>query len=58
VFGIMHAYQDVGGAARAAILGAVLAVPVVLTGSIVPAMVAHAAIDLTSGLLLARWLLR
>ncbi len=58
VFGIMHAYQDVGGAARAAILGAVLAVPVLLTGSIVPAMVAHAAIDLTSGLLLARWLLR
>jgi membrane protease YdiL (CAAX protease family) len=47
VFGIMHAYQEPAGAARAAVLGAVLAVPV-----------AHAAIDLTSGLLLARWLLR
>lgn len=58
VFGIMHAYQDVGGAARAAILGAVLAAPVVATGSILPSMVAHAAIDIASGLFLARWLLR
>ncbi len=57
VFGLLHAYQDAGGAARAAILGAVLAAPVVATGSVLPAMVAHAAIDITSGLVLARWLL-
>ena len=57
VFGILHAYQDAGGAARAAILGAVLAAPVVATGSVIPAMVAHAAIDMTSGLILAKWLL-
>lgn len=57
VFGILHAYQDVGGAARAAVLGAILATPVLATGSVLPSMVAHAAIDLTSGLVLARWLL-
>ena len=57
VFGILHAYQDVSGAARAAVLGAILATPVLATGSILPSMVAHAAIDLTSGLVLARWLL-
>lgn len=57
VFGLLHAYQDAGGAARAAILGAVLAAPVVATGSVLPAMVAHAAIDMTSGLILAKWLL-
>jgi membrane protease YdiL (CAAX protease family) len=57
VFGIMHAYQDMSGAARAAVLGAVLAMPVLATGSLIPAMVAHAAVDLTSGFLLARWLL-
>lgn len=57
VFGIMHAYQDAAGAARAAILGAVLAAPVLATGSVLPSMIAHAALDITSGLLLARWLL-
>ena len=57
VFGILHAYQDVSGAARAAVLGAILATPVLATGSILPSMVAHAAFDLTSGLVLARWLL-
>ncbi len=57
LFGILHAYQDLAGAARATVLGAVLAAPIVATGSLVPAMLAHAAIDLASGLLLARWLL-
>lgn len=58
LFGLLHAYQDAAGAGRAAILGLVLALPVVVTGSVVPSMIAHAAIDLTSGLVLARWLLR
>ena len=58
LFGLLHAYQDLAGAGRAAILGLVLALPVVATGSVLPSMIAHAAIDLTSGLLLAHWLLR
>lgn len=58
VFGVMHAYQSASGAARAAVLGALLAAPVLATGSVVPSMIAHAAIDMTSGLWLAPWLLR
>lgn len=52
VFGWMHAYQDLGGAIRAGSLGALLALPFVLHGSILPAVLAHAAIDLISGLFL------
>lgn len=57
-FGVAHAYQQPAGALRAALLGLLLAVPLALHGSIVPAIIAHAAIDLLSGLWLARWLLR
>ncbi len=56
LFGIMHAYQDAAGAARAAVVGAILAAPVIATGSVVPSMLAHAGMDLMSGLVLARWL--
>lgn len=58
-FGLAHAYQ--GGAAtfKAAILGAVLLIPVLVTGALLPAIIAHAAIDILSGLtmrnLLRRW---
>jgi membrane protease YdiL (CAAX protease family) len=58
VFGILHAYQNPLGAARAGVLGAVLAVPLLATGSLFPSMVAHAAIDVLSGIWLAPWLLR
>jgi uncharacterized protein len=58
VFGIVHAYQHPVGALRAALLGAILALPLVLHGSIYPAILAHALIDILSGLWLARWLLR
>jgi membrane protease YdiL (CAAX protease family) len=58
VFGLMHAHQGAGGALRAAALGAVLCVPVLLTGSLYPAMAAHALADVAGGLWLARWLLR
>jgi CAAX protease family protein len=54
VFGALHAYQHLGGAVRAALLGALLCVPTLLTGSILPSVIAHAGIDLISGLLLAR----
>jgi membrane protease YdiL (CAAX protease family) len=52
-FGLAHLYQGPRGAARATALGAVLVIPVVATGSLVPSIVAHAAIDLISG----RWTL-
>jgi membrane protease YdiL (CAAX protease family) len=52
VFGLAHAYQEVTGAARAGILGALLAVPVVLSGSLWPSMIAHTAIDIASGIFL------
>lgn len=52
-FGLAHLYQGPSGAARATALGAVLAIPVVVTGSLVPSMIAHAAMDIISG----RWTL-
>ena len=58
VFGVVHAYQSPLGAVRAALLGALLALPLVFHGSIVPAILAHTLIDILSGLWLARWLLR
>jgi membrane protease YdiL (CAAX protease family) len=57
-FGVAHAYQQPAGELRAALLGLVLAVPLLTTGSILPAIAAHIAIDLLSGLWLARYLLR
>jgi len=50
-FGLGHGYQDGVGMVRAGVLGFVLAVPMLLTGSLLPGMAAHAVIDLT---LLAR----
>jgi membrane protease YdiL (CAAX protease family) len=50
-FGLGHGYQDAVGMIRAGVLGFVLAVPLLLSGSLLPGMAAHAALDLT---LLAR----
>lgn len=55
-FGIVHAYQGAVGVLRSGILGVMLAVPLVLTGSLWPAILAHAAIDVIAGALLGRWL--
>lgn len=44
-FGLAHAYQGAAGMLRAALLGALLAVPVLRTGSLYPAMLAHFLID-------------
>jgi membrane protease YdiL (CAAX protease family) len=49
VFGMLHAYQRPAGAARAALLGVLLAVPFLWTGSILPSVFAHAALDLAAG---------
>lgn len=57
-FGMMHGYQSVTGALRAATLGAVLAVPFLVTGSLLPSMAAHMLYDLIAGLMLADWALR
>jgi membrane protease YdiL (CAAX protease family) len=44
-FGMAHSYQKLNGAARAALLGGLLAWPVVRLGSIYPSMAAHFLID-------------
>jgi CAAX protease family protein len=54
VFGVLHSYQRVLGALRAALLGLALAVPFLVTGSLLPSMVAHTTIDLLGGFWLVR----
>jgi len=49
LFGIGHAYQGVQGAVKATLAGAVLAAVVVATGSLIPAMILHALIDVAGG---------
>lgn len=44
-FGLAHLYQGLNGAVRAALLGALLAWPVVRCGSLYPSMAAHFLID-------------
>jgi membrane protease YdiL (CAAX protease family) len=45
IFGLAHTYQGWGGMARASLLGALLAYPVICLGSLYPSMLAHAMID-------------
>ncbi|HUP88008.1 MAG TPA: CPBP family intramembrane glutamic endopeptidase [Longimicrobiales bacterium] len=56
VFGILHIHQRPAGALRAGLLGAVLAVPFVSSGSIYPAMAAHTIIDIIGGFWLMKWM--
>lgn len=58
LFGFVHAYQGVAGAVRAGVLGLVLALPFLATGSLLPSMAGHALIDLAAGLWLADHLIR
>ena len=44
-FGLAHTYQGFGGVVRAALLGALLAYPVMRLGSLYPSMAAHFLID-------------
>jgi membrane protease YdiL (CAAX protease family) len=55
-FAVSHAYQGVVGVLRVVLLGVVLTAPFLLTGSVYPSMVAHAALDILAGLVLADWL--
>lgn len=54
VFGLLHAYQRATGVARAAVLGLLLTVPFLATGSLIPSIVAHVGVDLLAGLWLGR----
>lgn len=49
-FALQHGIQDAIGIARAFVLGVVLVVPVLVTGSLLPSIVAHALVDAFSGL--------
>ena len=57
-FGLAHFYQRWSGMARAGILGALLAYPVVRWGSLYPAMLAHWMIDAVALLWLGPWMVR
>ncbi|MGH7481589.1 MAG: CPBP family intramembrane glutamic endopeptidase, partial [Longimicrobiales bacterium] len=57
-FGMLHGYQAAAGIARAALLGLVLALSFVLSGSLLPAIIAHALLDIIAGIWAASWLLR
>jgi membrane protease YdiL (CAAX protease family) len=58
VFGLLHAYQGAAGVVRAGVLGGLMAVPFLATGSVLPSMLGHFAYDVVAGLWLADWLLR
>lgn len=56
-FGMLHAYQGVLGVVRTAALGGVLAWAFVAAGSVWPVVVAHAALDLLGGIVMAEKLM-
>jgi uncharacterized protein len=56
VFAVSHAYQGWTGAVRVALLGGVLTAPFLITGSVYPSILAHTALDILAGLVLADWL--
>ncbi|MFQ5679047.1 MAG: lysostaphin resistance A-like protein [Gemmatimonadota bacterium] len=56
-FGLAHGYQKLLGALRATLLGLLMALPVVFTGSLLPAIEAHFWINAVIGLGAWRWLI-
>jgi len=58
VFGLLHAYQGLLGMVRTALLGFVLAGSLVLSGSLWPAIVAHAILDVVAGVFLGEVLVK
>ena len=54
VFGLAHVYQGAAGVVVTSMMGAVLGVLVVATGSLLPAVVLHAALDLRALLIAPR----
>jgi len=57
VFGVLHAYQGALGILRTTAMGAALAGGFLLSGSLLPAIIAHTLIDLLAGVVLADKLL-
>jgi membrane protease YdiL (CAAX protease family) len=49
-FALQHGLQDTIGIARAFVLGGVLAIPVLVTGALLPSIIAHSLVDAFSGL--------
>jgi membrane protease YdiL (CAAX protease family) len=49
-FALQHGIQDAIGVVRAFVLGVLLLIPVVITGSLLPSIIAHAIVDTFSGL--------
>jgi len=54
IFGLGHAYQGISGIAKTGMVGLVLALLTVSSGSLYIAIVLHAVIDLTSGRIMGR----
>ena len=48
-FGLSHGYKSLVGMVRSALIGLVLAAPVVVTGTVLPSIVAHTLMDLLAG---------
>lgn len=48
-FGLAHGYKSLFGMVRSAAIGMVVAVPVLVTGTLLPSIVAHALMDLVAG---------
>jgi len=48
-FGLAHGYKSLSGMMRAALIGLVVAVPVLATGTLLPSILAHAIMDLLAG---------
>ncbi len=48
-FGLGHAYQGIAGIAKTGLIGLVLALLTVFSGSLFIAIVLHTVVDLTSG---------
>ena len=48
-FGLSHGYKSLVGMLRSALVGLVLAVPVLVTGTLLPSIIAHALMDLIAG---------
>ena len=53
-FALAHAYQSRRGVLFAGLLGAAMAMPVIATGSLLPSVISHAAMNLWSGLFTRR----
>jgi membrane protease YdiL (CAAX protease family) len=58
VFGVLHAYQGWLGIARTAVLGFLLAGGYLISGSLWPAIFAHAILDLVAGLVVGEALVK